>query len=459
MGTEKQETESKKEKKIWDIRPYLAIGATIVLVVLICFIIFFVIFRWKQLGAALGSLGHILQAILIGAVLAYILNPVMTFLERNVQKALRKRMTDEEKIKKISRGLGTAGAELILLGIIIALLSMIIPQLIVSVEGLMVSLPARMEEFMNNMRNFSRGDTPLAALVQELLTNGTSYLENWMQDTFLNQAQEVMTSITNGVVGVVKTIFNFIVGIIVSIYILMKKETFICQAKKLVYTVFPPKMGNHCLEVLRKADDIFGGYFMGEIIDAIIVGLLCFAIFTVGRFPYALLVSVIVGVTNIIPFFGPFLGAIPGALLIFLESPIHALYFLIIIVIVQQIDGNVIKPKVLGDSTGLSPFWVIFSILLFGGIYGFLGMLFGVPVFALIYYLIKRVAEHFLKKRKMPQKTEEYLDFHYMNVESKQPVFYEEDRQTRHMKKSAASGGMLKKMLKKWKQDSKHEKQ
>ena len=210
------------------------------------------------------------------------------------------------------------------------------------------------------------------------------------------------------------------------------------------------------MEVLRKSDDIFGGFFIGEIIDAIIIGLLCFGVLYIGRFPYALLVSVIVGVTNIIPFFGPFLGAIPGAILICLESPIHALYFLIIILIIQQLDGNVIKPKVLGDSTGLSPFWVIFSILLFGGIFGFLGMLFGVPVFAIIYYLIKRIAEHFLRKRGLPEKTADYLDFHYMDVENGKPVFYEEDRENRHVKKSEESGGKLKKLFIKWKQNVKN---
>ena len=169
--------------------------------------------------------------------------------------------------------------------------------------------------------------------------------------------------------------------------------------------------------------------------------------------------SVIVGVTNIIPFFGPFLGAIPGALLICLESPIHALYFLIIILIIQQLDGNVIKPKVLGDTTGLSPFWVIFAILLFGGLFGFLGMLFGVPVFAIIYYLIKRIAEHFLRKRNMPEKTMDYLDFAYMDTGSGKPVFYEEDRQERHQKRSEQTGGTLKKLFVKWKQKKKDKKE
>lgn len=447
METEKKKTEEQPKRKMWDIRPYLAIGTTAVLVVLVCIIIFFLILRFGELVSGLRALGQILQAVLIGAVLSYVLNPVMVFFERHLQKAFRKRRVDEKRIRKLSRSIATAGAVLVFLGIIAALLCMIIPQLIISVEHLASTLPGQMQNLMDRMQAFSKGDTPLAALVRDLITNGTTYLQNWIQNAFLNQAQDLMSYITSGVVGAVKTIFNFIVGIIISIYILMKKEVFISQLKKMIYAVFPPRGGNRIMEVLRKSDDILGGFLIGEIIDAMIIGLLCFGVLYIGRFPYALLVSVIVGVTNIIPFFGPFLGAIPGALLICLESPLHALYFLIIILIIQQLDGNVIKPKVLGDSTGLSPFWVIFAILLFGGIFGFLGMLFGVPVFAIIYYLVKRIAEHFLRKRKLPEKTKDYLDFDHMDVESRKPVFYEEDRQTRHVRKSEQSGGMLKKLF------------
>ena len=455
METEKKKTEEHPKRKMWDIRPYLAIGTTAVLVVLICIIIFFLILRFGELADGIRALGRILQAVLIGVILAYVLNPVMMFFERQLQTAFRKRMKDERKIRKVSRSIAVAGAVLVFLGIIAALLSLIIPQLIISVQHLTTTLPGQMQNLMNRMQAFSRGDTPLAALVRDIITNGTTYLQNWIQNEFLSQAQELMTYITSGVVGVIKTLFNFIVGIIISIYILMKKETFISQLKKMIYAIFPPRGGNRIMEVLRKSDDIFGGFLIGEIIDAIIIGLLCFGVLYIGRLPYALLVSVIVGVTNIIPFFGPFLGAIPGALLICLESPLHALYFLVIILIIQQLDGNVIKPRVLGDTTGLSPFWVIFSILLFGGVFGFLGMLFGVPVFAVIYYLVKRIAEHFLRKRNLPEQTKDYLDFDYVDLESGKPVFYQEDRQTRHVKKSVQSGGKLKKLFIKRKENVK----
>ena len=164
------------------------------------------------------------------------------------------------------------------------------------------------------------------------------------------------------------------------------------------------------MEVVRKADEVFGGFFIGKIIDSLIIGCICFASLAILRMPYVALVSVIVGVTNVIPFFGPYIGAIPSAILIFLVDPMKGIYFIIYIIILQQVDGNVIGPKILGNTTGLSPFWVIFAILLFGGSFGVIGMLFGVPIFAVLYYIIKRVVEHVLRKRQLPEQTREYIE-------------------------------------------------
>ena len=163
-------------------------------------------------------------------------------------------------------------------------------------------------------------------------------------------------------------------------------------------------------KLIRKADDVFGGFFIGKIIDSLIIGCICFVGLAILRMPYVALVSVIVGVTNIIPFFGPYIGAIPSVILIFLVDPMKGLYFIIFIIVLQQVDGNVIGPKILGNTTGLSPFWVIFAILLFGGSFGVIGMLFGVPIFAVLYYIIKRVVEHVLKKRRLPEGTDEYIE-------------------------------------------------
>ena len=158
----------------------------------------------------------------------------------------------------------------------------------------------------------------------------------------------------------------------------------------------------------RYIHKVFGGFIIGKIVDSIIIGILCFLGLSVMNMPYTLLVSVIVGVTNVIPFFGPFIGAIPSALLILLVSPIQCLYFLIFILVLQQFDGNILGPKILGDTTGISSFWVLFSILLFGGLLGFVGMIVGVPIFAVFYRLLGDFINGLLEKKDLPVQTSQY---------------------------------------------------
>jgi predicted PurR-regulated permease PerM len=220
------------------------------------------------------------------------------------------------------------------------------------------------------------------------------------------------------VFGVVKVLLNIFVGIIISIYLLAGKEKFIGQTKKLIYTLFDARRGNVIIATARKSNDIFGGFIGGKIVDSLIIGLLCYIGTTILNMPYAVLVSVVVGITNVIPFFGPYIGAIPSFVIIALANPIKGVYFLIFIIILQQLDGNVIGPKILGDSTGLSPFWVVFAILVAGGIFGFVGMLLGVPTFAVIYYIIQELISARLAKKKLPQDTDSYIKAQELDVES-----------------------------------------
>ena len=252
-----------------------------------------------------------------------------------------------------------------------------------------------------------------------LINDASKYLEKWLRKNVMEQS-DFIANITTGVYNVVKAVFNAIIGLIISVYVLMTKEKFIGQAKKIIYAIFRPRYGNVVMEVFRKADDVFGGFFIGKIIDSLIIGCICFVGLAILRMPYVALISVIVGVTNIIPFFGPYIGAIPSFILIFLVDPMKGVYFIIFIIILQQVDGNVIGPKILGNTTGLSPFWVIFAILLFGGSFGVIGMLFGVPIFAMIYYIVKRIVEHILKKRRLPEETEQYIELDTVDAATNQ---------------------------------------
>ena len=192
--------------------------------------------------------------------------------------------------------------------------------------------------------------------------------------------------------------------------------TFIGQSKKIVYAILPSRFGNVVIHTMRVSNQIFGGFVSGKILDSAIIGIICYIGLIILQMPYSLLVAVIVGVTNVIPFFGPFIGAVPGFVLIALAEPVKGLYFLIFVFLLQQVDGNIIGPKILGDSTGLSSFWVIFAILVGGGMFGFMGMLLGVPTFAVIYYLIRESVAYILRRRKLPEETKEYIRMHDVDV-------------------------------------------
>jgi predicted PurR-regulated permease PerM len=209
-------------------------------------------------------------------------------------------------------------------------------------------------------------------------------------------------------INMVIVLKNVVIGLIVSVYVLIEKERFAGQAKKIVFAALPIQRANSLIQIVHKVDEIFGGFIIGKIIDSIIIGIICFVGCSILRMPYTLLVSVIIGITNIVPFFGPFIGAIPCLIIVTITEPLHGLYLLIFILILQQVDGNIIGPKILGNTTGLSPFWVIFAIIVGSGVFGFAGMLFGVPVFAVIYYLMQRLTAYLLQRRKLPTGSLEY---------------------------------------------------
>ena len=414
-GIEKQ---TEKKKVNLDIRPYLAIGLTAVLVVMICIAIFFVVFRFDGLFAGFRTIIQSLQAIIIGGIVAYLLNPIMKWCEQFLLKRKKSKELTKKQQQKI-RAISVAFAMAVFLAIIAVLIRLLIPQLIISIEDLITSMGDKVQSLMDWINRFLKQDSPAAGYMDTLINEASTYLEKWLRKNVMEQS-DFITNITTGVYNVVKVAFNAIIGLIISVYVLMTKEKFIGQAKKIIYAIFRPRYGNVVMEVFRKADDVFGGFFIGKIIDSLIIGCICFVGLAILRMPYVALISVIVGVTNIIPFFGPYIGAIPSFILIFLVDPMKGIYFIIFIIILQQVDGNVIGPKILGNTTGLSPFWVIFAILLFGGSFGVIGMLFGVPIFAMIYYIVKRIVEHILKKRRLPEETEQYIELDTVDAATNQ---------------------------------------
>lgn len=421
------EQKNTREKTNWNIRPYLAIGLTAFLVIIGSLLFFFLIDRYHGFTAIVGRMIAILQPITIGLVIAYLMTPVVNFEERHLLPLAQQKMKDSEKAKKLVRVVSVLGALVFFVLIIAVLLLMVIPELYKSINGMIGTLPKQVNDFMDWLNEYISSDSEISSYLEVGLTKATEFFENWAKTDFLPQTKNIMVGVTAGVISVVKLLLNVLIGIIISIYVLMSKEVFIGQSKKLMYALLPGKSANAVIHTVHKSNEIFGGFISGKLLDSLIIGILCFICLSFLNMPYTVLVSVIVGVTNVIPFFGPYLGAIPSAILIMLASPIQGVYFIIFIIILQQFDGNILGPAILGESTGLSSFWVVFAILVGGGIFGILGMIIGVPTFAVIFYVIRRMANHILKKKQLPQGSENYIKVEKLDVEKHILIDYPED--------------------------------
>ena len=419
-----------KKQSHWNIRPYLAIALTAVLVICLCIVFFFLIYRYNGFAAGWKKLTAILQPIIIGIVIAYLINPIMVFFEKHLMRWIEPKMKKKAKAKKLCRGIATLGALAVFILIIVVLLVMLIPQLVESIQGVATTLPSEVQHLIDKTNKYLSSDSEAANFVEDTLIYATNYIKDWAMNDLLPKSNTYLTSITTGLINVFKVLLNIIVGLIVSVYLLFSKETFIGQFKKLTYALFKPKKANIVIQTARKSNEIFGGFISGKILDSMIIGIICYIVLLIMKMPYPVLVSVIVGVTNIIPFFGPFIGAVPSFIIIVLANPIQGLYFLIFLVILQQVDGNIIGPNILGDSTGLSPFWVIFAIMVGGGLFGFAGMLLGVPTFAVIYYIMQEILRYFLRKRDLPQDSSQYIELEKINVATNQPQYFQKEKET-----------------------------
>lgn len=441
-----EEQKNIKEKTDWNIRPYLAIGLTAFLVIIGSLAFFFLVDRYHGFTKILGTITGILQPITIGLVIAYLMTPVVNFEERHLLPLAQQKMKDPLKAKKMVRAASVIGALIFFLLIIGVLLLMVIPELYKSINGMIGTMPKQVNSFMDWLNEYVSSDSEISSYLEVGLTKATEFFENWAKTDFLPQTKNIVAGVTTGVINAVRVVFNVLVGIIISIYVLMSKEEFIGQSKKLMYALLPGKSANAVIHTVHKSNEIFGGFISGKILDSMIIGVLCFICLYFMKMPYALLVSVIVGVTNVIPFFGPYLGAVPSTILIMLASPIQDVYFIIFILILQQFDGNILGPAILGESTGLSSFWVVFAILVGGGIFGILGMIIGVPAFAVIIYVIRRMVNYILEKKQLPLDSKEYVPVEKLDVESHALINYQEDENPKKESGKKRKSGVLGKL-------------
>ena len=396
-------------------RTYIYWGVTALTVLLLLVAAVFVVMRWSLVAALGAKIANILAPVIYGAVFAYLLNPVYNRVQAAVMKMTEKIITQEEGRKRLGGFLGTLASLFLLVAVVVGLISMLIPQLINSISGVMETLPASINNLEIWLEKVLADNPDLEQQVMQHYGAAADYLQNWLTNVVVPNIYRIIGSVSSGVVLVVRAVFDILIGLIVMVYLLNMKEKLLAQAKMIIYGLFPLKIANKVIEEGRYVHQVFGGFIIGKLLDSLIIGLICFVLLGFANMPYVLLVSVIVGVTNVIPFFGPFIGAIPSAFLILLSDPMKCLYFLIFILLLQQFDGNILGPKILGDSTGLSSFWVLFSILLFGGLFGFVGMIIAVPVFAVFYRLISEYICGMLRRKKLSARTDDYRELDHID--------------------------------------------
>ncbi len=405
-------------------KKYLYWGMTAFTVISASLLFYFLIFRMDVFFSGLKRLTNILMPVICGAIIAYLLIPVVNFQERKIYYILedKRHLTLDKKHKKIIRYLCIALA-LIFAGLVIySLLAMIMPSILESIISIINDSPRYVQNIRHWLESLLKDNPEWQTTVFDYLNRYSPKVESFLNREVLPQIKQILQSLTTGVFGTLVFIKNLLIGLIISIYLMAGKEGFVTQSKMFVYAIFDTEKANSIVKAFRFTHRTFGDFINGKIIDSIIIGILCYIGTSIIGTPYRLLVSVVVGVTNIIPFFGPYLGAIPSAFIILMVNPMHCLYFLIFILLLQQFDGNILGPKILGDSTGLSSFMVIVAILLFGGLMGIPGMIIGVPLWAVFMAGLKCLRNHELKKKSMPTEESFYEDIAYINPETLNPI-------------------------------------
>ena len=406
-------------KNKWN-KNILQLGVMLALAGCACILFAEVIKQWKSIFGFFGNVVSAMTPIIIGLVIAFLLNPIMIYVRRGLSFLVCK-IKKELEYDTVYRKVKVPAlilTVLLFLGLLVGLLWLVIPRVYESLTDLVNNT----EDYISSAEAWIKKVFAQNQMIEDKLSQVLDYAENnvftILKDKIMPNLDTIVKTLSSGVVVGIKAVMNFLIGLIVMIYLLMSKDVLLAQCKKVIYCLFSKKTGNKIMEGCSYANVVFGGFINGKILDSCIIGIICFIFTSAVHMRYAVLISVVVGVTNIIPFFGPFIGAVPGALLALMDDPIMFVVFVIWIIVLQQFDGNILGPKILGESTGLSSFMVIVAILLFGGFMGIPGMIIGVPVWAVICTGIRQLREHFLKEKHLPVEDELYMDIESIDPES-----------------------------------------
>lgn len=397
-------------------KKYVEIGIVSFCVIAASLLVYYLLFNHTTLFTNISKVIKIISPVIYGFIFAFLMTPILNFIEKKMVKVIcLKCKVNITKNQKIIRAISIVITVAVVFAIFYGFFYMVIPRVKDSIINIVNQFDTYIDNFEKWLNTFFSDNPKVAKNFDYFMDKYATEITVFLQDNVLSKVEVFVKNVSLNVIGIVKVFWNIIIGFIISIYVLASKEVFAGQSKKIVYAVLQKKNANNVIEAGRFINRTFMGFISGKIVDSAIIGCLCFIGTTIIGTPHALLVSVIVGVTNIIPFFGPFLGAIPCILLILIIEPIQALYFVFFILFLQQLDGNVIGPKILGDSTGLSSFWVIFAITLFGGLYGVPGMIIGVPFCAIIYAGVRMLVHNRLEQKNLNPTTENYVTIEKIN--------------------------------------------
>ena len=365
----------------------------------------FVLFKMPVIISVLKGITEILKPFLYGVVFAYLLAPLCNKIEEKLFQIFPKAKT---KARRFICFIAIVISLCVAIAVIWLIIMMIIPQVWDSVMKIIQMVPQKLIVVNNWIEHMLENQPELQAYFEEFSSQAESNIDSLLNVDTIQKVQSIINSLSVQLFGVLGVVKNIFLGLLISAYLLGSRKLFGAQAGLILHGVFSDKWAKIIEEEIRYTDKMFNGFLVGKIIDSAIIGLLCFAGTSIMGFEAPAFISVIIGITNIIPFFGPFIGAIPCGLLLLLENPMHCLYFIIFIFVLQQLDGNVIGPKILGNTTGVSSFWVLFAILLFGGMWGVVGMVIGVPLFAVIYDIIRKLVYRGLRKHKRESMITDY---------------------------------------------------
>ena len=386
-------------------KKYLKIGITGAAILASGILCAFVLFKMRIIIELLKGITGILKPFLYGAVIAYLLAPLCNKIEEKLFQTFPKA---NRKAKRFICFIAIVISLCVALAIVWMVIMLIIPQVWDSVMKIIDMVPQKITILNNWIEHMLENQPELQAYFEEFANQAERHINSLLNVDTIQKVQSIINSLSVQVFGVLSVLKNISLGFLISAYLLGSRKLFGAQAGLILHGVFPDKWAGIIEEEIRYTDKMFNGFLVGKIIDSAIIGLLCFAGLSFMGFEAPAFIGVIIGITNIIPFFGPFIGAIPCGLLLLLENPMHCLYFIIFIFVLQQLDGNVIGPKILGNTTGVSSFWVLFSILLFGGMWGVVGMVIGVPLFAVIYDIIRKLVYRGLRKHKRESMITDY---------------------------------------------------